>query len=150
MARTQATAKSTGSRRIKLATSKAPTSASKTKARMPAKIKRTKKSSGRDYKPGAAALREIMRYQKSAELLIDRNAFGRLAQEILQDRKPDFRFQASAVGVIQEFAEAFLVGLFEDTNLCAIRTKPVTIRTKPVTIQARDMQLAVRLRAEKE
>ncbi len=41
----------------------------------------------------------------------------------------------------QEAAEAYLVSLFEDTNLCAIHAKRVTIMPK-------DMQLARRIRGE--
>ncbi len=51
------------------------------------------------------------------------------------------RFQASAVEALQEAAEAYLVGLFEDTNLAAIHAKRVTILPK-------DMQLARRMRGE--
>lgn len=40
----------------------------------------------------------------------------------------DLRFQSHAVLALQEAAEAYLVGLFEDTNLCAIHAKRVTIR----------------------
>ena len=43
------------------------------------------------------------------------------------DFKGDARFQASAVLALQEAAEAYLVGLFEDSNLCAIHAKRVTI-----------------------
>ena len=52
------------------------------------------------------------------------------------------RFQASAVLAMQEAAEAYLIGLFEDTNLCAIHAKRVTILAK-------DMQLARRIRGER-
>ncbi|CAH2021537.1 unnamed protein product [Acanthoscelides obtectus] len=41
---------------------------------------------------------------------------------------------------LQEASEAYLVGLFEDTNLCAIHAKRVTIMPK-------DIQLARRIRA---
>ncbi|KAL9183867.1 hypothetical protein ACHAXT_004723 [Thalassiosira profunda] len=41
-------------------------------------------------------------------------------KEIAQDFKSDLRYQASSVLALQEAAEAYLVGLFEDTNLCAI------------------------------
>ena len=44
-------------------------------------------------------------------------------REIAQDFKTDLRFQSSAVLALQEAAEAYLVGLFEDTNLCAIHAK---------------------------
>ena len=68
--------------------------------------------------------------------------FQRLVREIAQDFKTDLRFQSSAIGALQEAVEAYLVGLFEDTNLCAIHAKRVTIQKK-------DMQLARRLRGER-
>merc|ERR1711941_197817 len=72
------------------------------------------------YRPGTVALREIRKYQKSTELLIRRLPFQRLVREIAQDYKTDLRFQGVAVLALQEASEAYLVGLFEDTNLCAI------------------------------
>ena len=51
------------------------------------------------------------------------------------------RFQQEAIMALQEACEAYLVGLFEDTNLCAIHAKRVTI-------MPRDMQLARRIRGE--
>ena len=94
------------------------------------------------YRPGTVALREIRRYQKSTELLIRKLPFQRLVREIAQDFKTDLRFQSSAVMALQEASEAYLVGLFEDTNLCAIHAKRVTIMPK-------DMQLARRIRGER-
>ena len=79
------------------------------------------------YRPGTVALREIRRYQKTTELLIRKLPFQRLVREIAQEFKTDLRFQGSAVLALQEAAEAYLVGLFEDTNLCAIHAKRVTI-----------------------
>ncbi|KAH9506811.1 histone H3 [Dermatophagoides farinae] len=92
--------------------------------------------------PGTVALREIRRYQKSTELLIRKLPFQRLVREIAQDFKTDLRFQSSAVMALQEASEAYLVGLFEDTNLCAIHAKRVTIMPK-------DIQLARRIRGER-
>ena len=107
------------------------------------KTKVAKKPAGkRKYKPGTVALREIKRYQKSTELLIRKLPFQRLVREIAQDFKTDLRFQGSAVMALQEAAEAYLVGLFEDTNLCAIHAKRVTIMPK-------DIQLARRIRGER-
>ncbi|CAI5518800.1 unnamed protein product [Closterium sp. Naga37s-1] len=79
------------------------------------------------YRPGTVALREIRKYQKSTELLIRKLPFQRLVREIAQDFKTDLRFQSSAVMALQEAAEAYLVGLFEDTNLCAIHAKRLNI-----------------------
>ncbi|XP_032740590.1 uncharacterized protein LOC116883526 [Rattus rattus] len=72
------------------------------------------------YRPGTVALREIRRYQKSTELLIRKLPFQRLVREIAQDFKTDLRFQSSAVMALQEASEAYLVGLFEDTNLAVM------------------------------
>ena len=94
------------------------------------------------YRPGTVALREIRRYQKSTELLIRKLPFQRLVREVAQDFKTDLRFQSSAVMALQEAAEAYLVGLFDDTNLCAIHGKRVTIMPK-------DMKLARRIRSER-
>ena len=82
----------------------------------------------RRYKPGSVALREIRRYQKSTDLLIRKLPFQRLVREIAQDFKSDVHFQSSAIGALQEATEAYLISLFEDTNLCAIHAKRVTIR----------------------
>merc|ERR1719265_2925113 len=72
------------------------------------------------YRPGTVALREIRKYQKSTELLIRRLPFQKLVREIAQKYKTDLRFQSTAVLALQEAAESYMVGLFEDTNLCAI------------------------------
>ena len=94
------------------------------------------------FRPGTVALREIRRYQKSTELLLRKLPFQRLVREIAQDFKTDLRFQSSAVMALQEACEAYLVGVFEDTNLCAIHAKRVTIMPK-------DIQLARRIRGER-
>ena len=134
MARTKQTArKSTGG--------KAPRKQLASKAaRKSTKADGAKKS--RRYRPGTVALREIRKYQKTTDLLIKKAPFQRLVREVSQDFKADLRFQSSAVMALQEASEAYLVGLFEDTNLCAIHAKRVTIMPK-------DMQLARRIRGEK-
>lgn len=63
-------------------------------------------------------------------------------REIALDCRPGdepFRWQSQAILALQEATEAFLVHLFEDTNLCAIHAKRVTIMQK-------DLQLARRIR----
>nr|XP_011730389.1 histone H3.3-like [Macaca nemestrina] len=128
MARTKQTArKSTGGKapRKQLATKAARKSAPSTGG-----VKKPHR-----YRPGTVALREIRRYQKSTELLIRKLPFQRLVREIAQAFKTDLRFQSAAIGALQ-------VGLFEDTNLCAIHAKRVTIMPK-------DIQLARRIRGER-
>ncbi|KAG5628052.1 hypothetical protein H5410_013270 [Solanum commersonii] len=93
------------------------------------------------FRPGTVALREIKKYHKSTELLIRKLPFQRLVREA-QDFKIDLRFQSSDVAALQEAANAYLVGLFEDTNLCAIHAKRVTIMPK-------DIQLARRICGER-
>lgn len=95
-------------------------------------------------KPGVAAIREIKKYQKSTDLLLRKLPFQRLVREVMSadERASEYRFQSQALFALQEAAEAYIVGLFEDTNLCAIHAKRVTIMKK-------DMQLAVRIRGEK-
>jgi histone H3 len=97
------------------------------------------------FRPGTVALREIRRYQKSTDVLIRKLPFARLVRELSVSKNPredaPMRFQASAVAALQEAAEAYLVGMFEDTNLCAIHARRVTIMPK-------DMHLARRIRGE--
>ncbi|KAI1489891.1 histone-fold-containing protein [Biscogniauxia mediterranea] len=96
----------------------------------------------RRYRPGTKALKEIRKLQSNTDLLIRKLPFSRLVREIaLAIRPPDegMRWQSQAIMALQEAAEAFLVHLFEDTNLCAIHAKRVTIMQK-------DIQLARRIR----
>ena len=93
------------------------------------------------YRAGTAALKDIRHFQKSTALLIRKLPFQRLVREIAQDFKTDLRFQSAAILCLQESAEAYLVGLFEDTNLCAIHARRVTI-------MPRDIKLARRIRGE--
>ncbi|CAJ1346416.1 unnamed protein product, partial [Effrenium voratum] len=98
-------------------------------ARKQAPVVGTMKKTHR-FRPGTLALREIRKYQKSTDLLIRKLPFQRLVKEIAQEVKSDLKFQSQAVLALQEAAEAYLVGLFEDTNLCAIHAKRVTIMPK--------------------
>ena len=86
-------------------------------------------------------IKEINHYQRTTELLILKKPFSQLVCEICQDLKMEHlikenvRFQSIAMMALQEASEAYLVGLFEDSNLCAIHAKRVTLMPK-------DMQLA--------
>ncbi|KAK8034804.1 putative histone 3 [Apiospora rasikravindrae] len=96
----------------------------------------------RRYRPGTVALREIRRLQGNTDLLIRKLPFARLVREVAMQFRPrdeGMRWQSQAIMALQEAAEAFLVHLFEDTNLCAIHAKRVTIMQK-------DIQLARRIR----
>ena len=93
------------------------------------------------YHPGRLALQEIRHYQKRTNLLICKLPFQRLIRELAQKFKVNVRFRSSVLMALQEAAEAYLVRLFEDMNLCAIHAKRVTIMPK-------DIQLARRIRGE--
>ena len=49
----------------------------------------------------------------------------------------DLRIQVAAVQGLQEAAEAYLVGLFEDSNLCAVHAKQVTIMLRDIHLARR-------------
>ena len=90
-------------------------------------------------------LREIRRYQKSTDLLFPKLPFQRVVREIAQEvgsAIENLRFQNTALLALQEASEAYLVGVFEDANLCAIHAKRVTLMQK-------DIQLAMRIRGER-
>lgn len=94
------------------------------------------------YRPRTVALREIRRFQRSTEPLIQKLPFQRLVREIAQDMKADLRFQFTAVLALQEAAESYVVRLFEDSYLCAIHAKRVTVMPK-------DLAFARRIRGER-
>ena len=94
------------------------------------------------YRPGTGALREIRKFQNTTCLFFRKLPFYRLVREVMGDFNTKLKIQAYAVLALQEASEAYLVGLFEDTNLCAIHAKRVTIMPK-------DIQLARRIRGER-
>ena len=51
------------------------------------------------------------------------------------------RFQSTAIAALQEAAENFIVGLFEDVNLLAVHAKRVTVMPQ-------DIRLALRIRGD--
>ncbi|XP_049328783.1 histone H3-like centromeric protein A [Astyanax mexicanus] len=115
----------------------------------PASTSRTRRTSGptegtprkkRRFRPGVKALMEIRKYQKSTDLLLRKGPFSRLVREVCQMfSREHMMWQAYALMALQEAAEAFLVRLFSDANVCAIHAKRVTL-------YPRDMQLVRRIR----
>lgn len=103
-----------------------------------------KKKIHRKVRRGTVALREIRKYQRSTELLLRKAPFQRLVREITESvgTENDKRWQVAAVSALQEAAEAFLVSVLEDSNVCAIHAGRVTVMPK-------DMQLARRLRGDR-
>lgn len=97
------------------------------------------------YPPGVRAMKEIRKYQYSTELLISKPAFKRLVKSISFNLTKDdsLKWSKLSIEALQHTAEDFLVGLFEDSNLCALHAKRVTMLVK-------DMQLARRIRGRFE
>ena len=98
-------------------------------------------SQKRRFKPGTVALREIKKYQKSTDLLLLKAPFQRLVRDICKRIDHDLRFQSQALVALQEASEAYVVGLFEDSQLCALHANRVTVMKK-------DMLLARRIRGD--
>ena len=104
-----------------------------------------KRAKPRRARPGVRALREIRVLQRTTNLLIPRLPFARVVREEFERwYAPDVvdgvcKWQAEALLVMQEAAEAYLVQLFEDSYLCAFHAKRVTLTQ-------RDIQLARRIR----
>lgn len=65
-----------------------------------------------------------------------------MVKEISEGLMPGLRFQSQAILALQEATEAYIVTLFEDTNLCAIHAKRSTVMKK-------DMVLARRIRGDR-
>ena len=98
------------------------------------------KAKKKRYRPGVKALLEIRKYQNSTDLLIRKLPFARLVKEIAERfTKEQLRWTVTAIEALQCAAEAYLVSVFEDANLC-------TIHAKRVTVMVRDIQLARRIR----
>lgn len=96
----------------------------------------------RKRRPGVKALIEINRLQKTTHLLLRKLPFQRLVREILQDLSFKVtRISSDALLALQEAAEAYMIGIFEDGNLCAIHAKRVTVFPA-------DIKLAMRLRQQ--
>jgi len=137
MPKTKTAAKAKGSKKM-------PAKGSKSKA-----VKKTapaaggiKQKAGRRWKAGTVALREVKRYQKTVDNLLPRAPFQRLVRSICVDLDHEIRFQSQALLALQEASEAYIVGVFEDTNLCAIHANRVTVMKK-------DMDLARRIRGDR-
>ena len=95
----------------------------------------------RKYWLHTMALHEIRRYHKSTELLCRKLSFQKLARETAQDFKTNLWFQPATSAAWHEAGETYVVGLFEDSNLC-------TIHAKCVTIMPNDIHLALRIHDE--
>ena len=96
----------------------------------------------RRFRPGTVALRQIRKYQKSTELLIQKLPFQRLVREVSQEVSKDlgvdpFRYQSTAILALQEASEDFLVRMFSQCNDICVHGKRVTIQNKDIQLWRR-------------
>lgn len=85
------------------------------------------------------ALKEIKMYQRTGDLLIPKRPFRRLCVEIARKENAEIRFKKTAIDALQEAAEAYIVGMIEDSQLCCLHAKRVTLMQK-------DIELAKKIR----
>ena len=81
----------------------------------------------RRWKAGTVALREIRFYQKSTDLLIQREPFTRLVREIAHNMIPDLRFTATGIQALQYAAEDYLTTLFRKAQLSAVHGRRIAV-----------------------
>ena len=113
----------------------------RTRKEKKSKQEKEQKDKTKKMRWGLKALKEIKKYQSNTEMLIRRLPFQRVVKEIIQKVQNDVRLQSTAMLALQEAGEMFLVGLLEQSNLCALHAKRVTIMPK-------DVQLARRIRGD--
>ncbi|PIO53925.1 core histone H2A/H2B/H3/H4, partial [Teladorsagia circumcincta] len=91
----------------------------------------------RRHRPGALALKEIRRLQKSTHNLIPRLPLQRVFREVVRELYPngEYRFTQECCEALQEFiekyfkaAEIHLVEAFSNANTCAVHAKRVTVK----------------------
>lgn len=111
----------------------------------------TPESQKRRFRPGERTQQEIKHYQSTVNLQFQKVPFQRLVRDLciaVKEEEMDggglgegggLRFESQALVALQEAAEEYIVGLFEDANLCAMHAKRVTV-------MPRDMQLSRRIR----
>ena len=77
------------------------------------------------------------------KLEINKKAFSKLVHDITGTMFPDqdIRFSLRGIAALHVASEDYLIGLFEDSYLCALHAKRVTLMKK-------DMTLARRLRGD--
>lgn len=92
------------------------------------------------YRQGVTALRESRTFQSiDVDLILPKAPWTKLCNEILQARASQRHLSCDAIEALQQAAEAFLVGLFQDANRVALHVGRHTVRCE-------DIQLTRRLR----
>eukprot|EP00933_Yihiella_yeosuensis_P010256 TRINITY_DN116618_c0_g1_i1.p1 TRINITY_DN116618_c0_g1~~TRINITY_DN116618_c0_g1_i1.p1 ORF type:complete len:218 (+),score=52.64 TRINITY_DN116618_c0_g1_i1:76-729(+) len=86
------------------------------------------------------AAKEVRYYQANTKLQIPKVSFQRMVRDIVKKLGPSFRFEVQALLALQEAAEEFLTGVYEDASLCSLHGRRVTL-------MPRDLHLSRRIRS---
>lgn len=81
--------------------------------------------------------------ETNSRLEIPKRAFSTLVQDVVQTMFPTqgYKFSLRGIAALHVASEDYLIGLFEDSYLCALHAKRITLMKK-------DMNLARRLRGD--
>uniref|UniRef100_A0AC35TY28 Histone domain-containing protein n=1 Tax=Rhabditophanes sp. KR3021 TaxID=114890 RepID=A0AC35TY28_9BILA len=83
------------------------------------------------------ALREISKLQQTAQLLISKAPIYRVVREIMQNvssNRETKRITCDALTALHEASEAFLTGMFEQSNMLAMHGKRVTVMVRDISL----------------
>jgi len=90
------------------------------------------------FRAGTVALREIKKYQKDVQNMIPNLPFQRLIQQLTKQLTPsEIRWSVKAMNVIHEAAEAYLIGLLENSKLLADHRNHVTVMDQDMSVASR-------------
>jgi len=93
------------------------------------------------FRPGTIARKEIHKYQRNQNLLIDKLKFQKLVQQILRTINEDLLMESHAVTSLQEAVEAYTTDLFNEASQC------MTYSNRS-TMMPMDIQLTRRIRGD--
>ena len=81
--------------------------------------------------------------EMKSRLEISKKAFSALVQDVVQTMYPNqgYKFSLRGIAALHVASEDYIIGLFEDSYLCALHAKRITLMKK-------DMNLARRLRGD--
>ena len=93
----------------------------------------------RRAKPGVKALREIVKAQKSVDLVIPHAPLKRLFKEIAQENKVDIHLTELGYIALHHALEEFGTDLIEEANRAAVHAGRLTITVKDINFARRTL-----------
>ncbi|CAL5983843.1 Histone_H3 [Hexamita inflata] len=117
---------------------KMPRKTSAKKAVIKRSVRTCKQVEGQNrLRPGQAVKREIRQMQRTCTSCIPRASFAKVIKEVSSQFSLNYRYQTSAIDVLQEACENIVVQMLSDTQLIAEHTKRLTIYAKDVQLYLR-------------